>query len=101
MRLPDLKAEFPILYIWYLSIAFILYGVNISQFAEYHFSLAKRDHIYTKLWVSVVFILNTAAVFYCVYFDWSFSITGFTSGATGQLAAVNGNLVSLYSVVIM
>jgi len=65
------------------------------------FTLAKRDNLITKSWVTVVIILNTATTFYSVYFAWSYSITGFTLGATGQLAQVDGNLFSLFSAVIM
>lgn len=46
-------------------------------------------------------ILNSAVCLHNVYFDWSFSITGFSAGATSQLSHLNGSVVASYSVVVM
>lgn len=46
-------------------------------------------------------IMTSASAVYNVYFDWSYSISGFTAGMTAQLSYVNGNVVALYAVVVV
>lgn len=81
-------------------LAFILYGVNCYQFFTYLTGLAKSDPSLTKSWVSIVMFLNSCATFHQVYFNWSFSIDFFGSSARAT-SIVNGNVVILYSVVVM
>lgn len=63
--------------------------------------IAKRDHPLTKVWVSIVMIMTSAASLHAVYLDWTLSISGFSVGASDIPGRVNGDSVVLYSVVVL
>lgn len=55
----------------------------------------------TRIWVSIVMSMNTAAAVYTIYYNWWFSIEWFTREVTEKTGPINGNVVILYSVVVM
>lgn len=83
------------------SIGFIVFGINLSQFFFYLLNVAKRDHLFTKAWVCVVLIFTAASTFYQVKVNWIFSIALYGKTASDNPSIISGNVVALYSVVVM
>lgn len=93
----------PISFLWLFRLGFILYGVVVCQFVTYLQVLARKDHILTTALVCVVAIFTSAANFYQVYFNWTFSIA-LTSSDPNKYktrSIINGNIVVMYSTVVM
>lgn len=63
--------------------------------------MSKKDPYLARIWVIIVMVFNSAAVCYSVYFDWIYSIISFTTSQSALPSVVNGNLVILYSTVVM
>lgn len=82
-------------------ICFIVYGINIYQVVDYYHTFGKRDPLLTKAWVLSVMIMNSTSSFYQVYYEWIFSITSFEANTTDAPSVASGNVVVLYSVVVM
>ena len=76
-------------------------GTNLLQYVQYLTTEAKDDPRLTVLLVSVVLLCDAAGTSYQVYFNWIFSVSGFTAGSTGAPSAANGIVVSLYSSVVV
>lgn len=93
----------PISFLWLFRLGFILYGVVVCQFVTYLQVLARKDHVLTTALVCVVAIFTSAANFYQVYFNWTFSIA-LTSSDPNKYktrSIINGNIVVMYSTVVM
>lgn len=85
------------------SIGWIMYGVVLCLFVQYIRAFFGRDHLVTKVWACLIMALTSAASFYQVYFDWIFSINTLSDIKFRRSvdSPVNGNVVVLYSSVVM